>query len=492
MIDASGKNDESTLDQSVVAAMDVGVLVFGKEMRIEALNRAAADLLGLPETKLRGMPLDRAFGESYPEVEWLLPAVLRTSRTRRTFFSLQPPQGRARYLRASASLLPGDELRLLLQLEDITEYNQGLAKTVQHEKMAAVGLLAAGIAHEFNNIWASIRGFAELARENAEHVPELLEVILSQSDRAEEIIRSLLSFSEGRVSLERGVRLKPIIEGVARIVRLELQARGIELSVAIHDDPQLVGNPGMLQQIFLNLVINAYQAIEGQGRIAISLAREGDSAVVRVRDTGHGMTSEQTARLFEPFFTTKGALGGNVKVAGHGLGLTMTYNLVQAHDGEITVESEVDQGSVFTVRLPVATVAPYAREVPSALAATGVVEKGMHLLFVDDETIFHSLVRGIFRDMHVRAVSSGEEALELLARTEYDVVLLDIILKGPVGGLQIFDYIEKNTPDTRVVFISGRPLDEKIRPAVERAAGLVRKPFSIAEIREAVIQAVST
>ncbi|MBN2712642.1 MAG: hypothetical protein JXR97_09480, partial [Planctomycetes bacterium] len=334
--------------------VDSGVLIIDADFNVLTANEPAKVILGRQGSVISSMSVRDIFGAAYANIDWLLSVVMRTGQSRKSAFSFDVAPENVRYVSASVSMIDNGPagMILVMTLTDITEQQQALVKNAQTEKMAAVGLLAAGIAHEFNNIWASVQGYAELAKQNPGFMKELTDVCLEQSERASEIIHALLSFSDMRVDLRHGVRLGRILKSIKRLVSLEMQAKGIELSLEIAEDPVISGNESMLQQIFLNLVINAYQAILDKGLVGIWIGEDDGWVVVRVRDTGVGMSKEQIRRLFEPFYTTKGALGGNERVDGHGLGLTLTYNLVRLHGGDISIESETGKGSVFTVRFP--------------------------------------------------------------------------------------------------------------------------------------------
>lgn len=474
------------LIQQAYDAVDCGLVVLDSEYRVVSANRAVATLLNCDPQRITGHPVEELFGPTYDHVDWMLPVVARSGQPKRVTISMPcGEKGEIRFLAIHVSILEekGGELYLVMSLSDMSEQYQQMVSGAQTEKMAAVGLLAAGIAHEFNNIWASVQGYAELAKDNADFNRELVDVCLEQSDRASTIIHSLLSFSDIRVDLNKGVRLGRILGSIRRLVNMEMQAKGIELEIEIDQDPVLAGNESMLQQILLNLVINAYQAIEGKGRVHIWLGQLGQDVVLRVRDSGVGMTKEQQRRLFEPFFTTKGAMGGNEKVDGHGLGLTLTYNLIQLHGGQIAVQSEPGKGSVFTLRIPIHEVQESGEAEPETESAP---EKGgpegLRILVVDDEVILQHLIRSALPRHTVDAVGAGEDAVDAMAEVKYDLVFLDLVLAGAMDGLEVFDWMLEHTPETKVAVLTGRPEHESLVPYLEKAAGLIHKPFSLREI----------
>ena len=402
--------------ERALGVVDFGIIVLNAELRVLLGNPQVSDLLGTGGPVQVGSHVQEVFGDLYGQVDWVLSVVQRTGQSKQTWFAHSDESGGTRCTNVSVSLLEDakDRVNLVMSLSDITEHYQTLTKNAQTEKMAAVGLLAAGIAHEFNNIWASVQGYAELAKQNESFSDELVDICIEQSARAGEIIHALLSFSDLRVDLRHGVRLGRILRAIQRLVSLELHAKGIEFNLEVTDDPVVAGNEGMLQQIFLNLVINAYQSIKDKGAVGVWLGQEGGDAVVRVRDTGSGMEPEEVRRLFEPFYTTKGAFGGNEDVDGHGLGLTLTYNLVGLHGGKISVESRVGEGSVFTVSIPVAPEEEMGSRFRQVANAKADAPSGLNILVVEDEAVLQGLVCNMLTKHCADAVATGEDAITAL------------------------------------------------------------------------------
>ncbi|MBP2688807.1 MAG: sensor histidine kinase, partial [Deltaproteobacteria bacterium] len=226
------------------------------------------------------------------------------------------------------------------------------AQLVQSEKLAAFGQLGAGIAHEVKNPLAGILGYAQLSLRKSEPDTVLhnnLKIIEKETKRCRTIIDNLLKFARQEKVERKPLELNGVVEDTAALVDHQLGMHRIRLEKELARDlPAILGNANQLQQIFLNLVLNAQQAMEGTGgRIRITTGRTGDGrAEVRISDTGPGIPKEIQARLFEPFFTTKPAGKGT------GLGLSVTYGIVKDHKGEILVESEPGQGATFIILFP--------------------------------------------------------------------------------------------------------------------------------------------
>ena len=227
-------------------------------------------------------------------------------------------------------------------------------RLIQAEKLAAVGEMAAGIAHELNNPLTTVTGFTELVLDELPDGREIrpdLELVLREARRARDVVRRLLDFSRRSESERTRVDLNELLDDVLSLTNHLMHTSGVHLDVALGRNlPWVSVDRNQMKQVFLNLFHNALQAMPTGGQLFIrttSRQREGRKWVIAsIRDTGAGITPEHLGRIFEPFFTTKSGQGGT------GLGLSVTYGIVSDHGGEIEVESEVGQGSVFTVWLP--------------------------------------------------------------------------------------------------------------------------------------------
>jgi len=249
--------------------------------------------------------------------------------------------------------------RALLFLRDVTERRSQELHLVQAEKMSSIGILAAGVAHEINNPLSSVAGYAEalLRRfrdeawlsedERMQVFRRYLEVIMKETYRCKGIIDSLLSFSRKSDGSIGPVDLNRVLQEVLELVRYKSRYEQIEITVNLqHDLPPVFGDDAGLRQVFMNLLLNAHQAIAGAGMVEIATFRAGGMGVVQIKDSGCGIAAQQLAQIWTPFFTTK-----NVG-QGLGLGLAVTYNIIQRQGGEIQVESQQGKGTTFTVRLP--------------------------------------------------------------------------------------------------------------------------------------------
>jgi two-component system, NtrC family, sensor kinase len=249
--------------------------------------------------------------------------------------------------------------RALMFLRDVTDRRNQELQLVQAEKMSSIGVLAAGVAHEINNPLASVAGYAEaLVRRlrdetslsddaSIEVFQKYLNVIIRETYRCKGIIDSLLSFSRKSDGSCGAVDVNAALQEVLELIRHKSRYDHIELIEFFqHDLPPAYGDGAGLRQVFMNLLLNAHQAISGAGIVEISTFCADGMGVVQIKDSGCGIPAEQLAQIWNPFFTTK-TVG-----SGLGLGLAITYNIIQRQGGEIQVESQEGRGSTFTVRLP--------------------------------------------------------------------------------------------------------------------------------------------
>jgi signal transduction histidine kinase len=250
-------------------------------------------------------------------------------------------------------------IRALIFLRDVTEKRLQELQLLQAEKMSSIGLLAAGVAHEINNPLTSVAGYAEALLRRFRDAPQLqedpqledfpkyLNVIIREAYRCKGIIDCLLSFSRKSDGSTGQLDINLILHEVLELVRHKARYENVEIREDLQPDlPAVLGDDVGLRQVFMNLLINAHQAIKGAGTVEISTRSDGPAVVIQVKDTGCGILPDHLDHIWDPFFTTK-SVG-----QGLGLGLAVTYNIIKKQGGDIHVESKHGKGAKFTVRLP--------------------------------------------------------------------------------------------------------------------------------------------
>ena len=349
--------------ENILESTSVGLVAVGPEGQIESWNNSMERLVGRPRAEVLGRPLDQVFPPALvAEVE----ARKHESRLSSLYkFHLPGADGQRRVANIAVAPLvskQGQSIGRLLIFDDMTERVQFEAQFQQAEKLSSIGLLAAGVAHEVNTPLAVISNYAQmLAKQLPAQDPRgpLVEKIVKQTFRASEIISSLLNFSRTGTAEFGSVDLNRTLADTLALVEPHLGSSRVEIERQFDDAlPPIHGDAGKLQQVFLNLFFNARDAMPQGGRLTVRTRRHNARVQVEIDDTGVGIPVENLGKLYDPFFTTKSTGQGT------GLGLAVTYGIVQEHKGSIQVHSRPGQGTSFLLEFPVPDAVP-AGEVTS-------------------------------------------------------------------------------------------------------------------------------
>jgi PAS domain S-box-containing protein len=399
-----------------------------------------------------------------------------------------------------AHCLPfGDRPACIVLAHDVTERRRLEEQFLQAQKMEAVGRLAGGVAHDFNNLLTVINGYAEmLGQDLADNEPALAyaRAIRKAGERAASLTQQLLTFGRKQIVAARVLDLNAIVSDAASLLR-RLIGEDVLLSLELQPGLGRVrADPTQLEQVLLNLAVNARDAMPRGGRLVLatgdvelaaraSEVRPGAYVVLSVADTGHGMTEEVRRHLFEPFFTTKEVGKGS------GLGLSTVYGIVKQAGGHIDVESQPGAGSTFRVYLPrVAEPAPVPPHRPESAPAGGTV------LLAEDEDAVRALAREVLRSegYTVLEAADGDAALRL-ARGHggrIDLLVTDVVMPG-LGGRQLAEGLLALTPAVRVLYLSGYTEDAVVREGVScEEVHFLPKPFSPAALAQKVREVLTT
>jgi signal transduction histidine kinase/DNA-binding response OmpR family regulator len=441
----------------------------------------------LPETDV---PMFRALGgERFRDVELVIAPAGREPRT----------------LSASGGPIlsaGGERLGAVVVMHDITERNR-LEQQLRHsQKMEAVGRLAGGVAHDFNNLVTIINGYSEVLQYEmgpSGSAEELLGEIRKAGDRAAGLTRQLLAFSRQQVTAPRVLDLNAVVADVSKMLERIIGEDVTLTHEAAADLGPVRADPGQVEQVLLNLAVNARDAMPQGGRLVIRTAnvepaagdarlpelRRGRYVLLSVSDTGCGMDAATKARAFEPFFTTKETGKGT------GLGLATVYGIVKQSGGHVEVFSEPGRGTTFTVYLPRVDPAPPASAEPTPGRSPFGTET---LLLAEDEEAVRTLAGCVLRmsGYTVLEAADGAEALRVAGRHAGPIHLLvtDVVMPG-MGGRALADRLTAARPETRVLYLSGYTADEVVRHGVREAeVAFLQKPFKvdalILKVREAL------
>lgn len=432
---------------------------------------------------------------------------LRCIRERDQFsaeYRLLARDGRAVWVRDDAVFLPADDGqpdRLQGVMFDVTERRLLAEQLVQAQKVEAIGQLAGGIAHDFNNLLTAIAGYAELLLhrlgDNHRYAKELSE-ILRAAERATRLTGKLLAFSRRQQLDPRTLDLNALLIDLDHLLRRLIGER-FQLELSLASGPILVrAEPTQLEQVVMNLVVNARDAmsegglvriatsprrVELAGRGAVGGLRAGDYIELSVTDSGTGMDAETRRRLFEPFFTTKPVGQGT------GLGLAMAYGIIQQSGGTILVESEPGRGSVFRILLPLSA---EQREFnvgrSGALSLPGGRER---ILLVEDDPAVRDFAVSLLADLgyQVTAASDGIEARAIVEReghTEFQLLLTDVVMPR-LGGAELATELRRSNPGLAVLFVSGYARnDAQVAALLGPRCLYLQKPFAPAVLASAL------
>jgi PAS domain S-box-containing protein len=497
-----GWERDPRFQQLVELAPDAIVIHDGE--RVILANAAALRLAGaIQRSQLVGQPVDRFLNPPY------LKSVAAELTDSVTPAELAPPV-REQFRRLDGSTVEV-EVRAVgfmdagrpsahLIIRDITERlaaeqtaRQVEERLQQAQRMESVGALAGGVAHEFNNMMQVVLGFSDfLVRDQrlpAECLADVREIIRA-ADRAAVVTRQLLAFSHRAVHRPQVVDLSAAILEAEPVAR-RLVGEGRDLVVVTESAPHVWVDPGQLQQVLINLVLNARDAMSSGGTLTITTAETelvggtiagdgvpippGQYAALRVRDTGAGMEPRVQAQIFEPFFTTK-PIG-----QGTGLGLPATHGIVTQNDGYITVESAPGEGATFTVYLPIIAAADRIERRAQPRGEQEVVGSGATILVVDDEAAVRAIAARILSRHGFRVVQATEGAAALQMIEQHgppQLVLTDLMMPG-IGGAELARRVKERWPALPILFMSGYSIEELHRQGAIGADGdLIQKPFT--------------
>ena len=487
---------EARFRELLEAAPDA-ILEIDRQDCIVLLNAATERLFGYGRRELLGMKVDKLLAERSREVYRRLRAACLAQVEGRSAgpeeLSARRRDGREFFADMSLSAVQTDDAgRITCILRDITERKHLEEQLRQSQKMEALGRLAGGVAHDFNNLLTIIGGYSQMllggvkAKDPARRD---LESIVEAANRASALTRQLLAFSRRQVVQPKVLDLNRLVTRMHRLLRPVI-GEDIELELSLQKNlGRVKADPGQLEQVVMNLVVNARDAMPRGGRITIQtcpteLGEDSAAAperlppgryvTLQISDTGEGMDAETLSHVFEPFFTTK------LRGKGSGLGLSTVYGIVKQSGGEIEVTSQVGSGSAFRIHLPVFEAPVKEAERPRApsRAATGAET----ILLVEDEGGVRRLAREMLRQQGytVLEADGGPDALRLWEQhaTAIDLLLTDVVMPQ-MSGRELAEQLKTARPDLKVLYMSGYTNDVIARHGVlDSETAFLQKPFT--------------
>ena len=392
--------------------------------------------------------------------------------------------GSVRYaaINSAPIIVDGETTGVLGIAHDVTEQKQERERAARADKLRALGQLASGVAHDFNNSLAAILGRAQLIlrRVKDEELIRSLGIIVTAAEDAAATVRRIQTFARKSVAselelLDVGGLLRDAIEITRTRWQNEARAEGLNVDVTLNAEDEFFtrGSASELREVFVNLIVNAVDAMPEGGSLKICCKQNGDRLRLRFSDTGTGMNEEVRERVFEPFYTTKG-------VKGTGLGLAVSYGILERHQGMISVESKLGQGTTFYIDLPVAAPdeSPVEESRPAAQTAS------LSVLVVDDEEFVRETLADMLTDLDhkVVMVPGGREALEKVATGDFDLVFTDLAMPE-MDGWETARAIRKRRPDLPVVLVTGYGATAQPPSGeLDLVAGIIGKPFDFDQV----------
>ena len=471
--------------QEVVDAISPALCIVDRSGAIRRANRAFADLVNAPPASLIGRPW-----QAFVPPEWgsdLQRALDQQGAGR----EVELRTGERTYAVTAVPISSNDRSAIVLLFDDQTERRRLQDQLIQSEKMSAIGQLIAGIAHDLNNPLASVLGFADFLTE-VPHVPasirEPLTVIREEAERASSIVRNLLGFARKQEHQRRWAALEPLLDGTFVLLRNQLMAHRVDAQIEVEPDlPMPDIDPNQIQQVFVNLINNASQAVASTGRpgmIVVRARRWLDGVAIDIIDDGPGMSEALASQVFEPFFTTK------AEGEGTGLGLSISQGIVKEHGGRIMLSTEEGKGSTFTVQLPGGVRSP----IPSNDATARTPPRRLRVLVVDDEPhILHYMRATLEAWGHIPVVAGdGEEALARATLEPFDLIISDLRMPR-FGGREFYEELSRRNPAmaARLVFSTGDTVRGDTLAFLETLdRPYLHKPFSLAELRTLLVDVV--
>jgi len=473
------------------------IFVTNKEGFFIDANQSTVDLLGYTLQELYNMSI-YSFFSADADVERFKDAILSAGSLKDYDLKIITRDGKERNCLISASLRVNDEGDIVGYhgiLHDITEYKLLETQLLHAQKLEAIGQLAGGVAHDFNNILTAISGFASLLvldfMDN-EQINYYAKQILDSVDKASSLTRKLLSFSRKQPIELKPLNLNDVVVNIEKILS-RIIGEDIELKISIADrDLIIMGDASQIDQVIMNLATNSRDAMPNGGRITISTSFfkiddefikthgfgvNGDYALLLFEDNGIGMDEVIKDRIFEPFFTTKEVGKGT------GLGLSIVYGVVKQHNGYINVYSEPNKGTIFKIYLPLIN-AEYEREEQSAISYASYGDET--ILIAEDDPQIRDFLKRLLEGFGYKTMiaNDGEEAVRLYKEYMDDIsLLLFDVMMPKKDGREAYDEIKQINPDVKVIFSSGYKTDILYKKGIsDNDVNFVFKPISPNEL----------
>lgn len=467
------------------------IFTHGPDGKLTSINQAVERMLGYAVSEALSMRIhDMLAPESQAGLENCIAELRRNPATQTWEATAIARSGKHVFLEMALRLVHRDGAPVSVEgiARDVTERRLLEDQIRQSQKMEAIGVLAGGIAHDFNNLLTGILGYAYLMQAEPDldtRLAEAINVIVRSAERAAQLTTQLLGFA--RRSKDQNV---PVDIHATLQELVELLGRTIDKRISIEtkfgsQSPHVMGDPGQVYQLLLNVCLNARDAMPGGGTLKITTAVTKAAVSITIADTGQGMPPEIRDRIFEPFFTTKEPGKGT------GMGLAMVYGIVRNHGGTVHVETAPGKGSSFHITLPVCT-SQSVEPAPKQKAERGVGR----ILIVDDEEVVRQVLARMLKGLGYEVIAEGDSyrAVEYYKShyKEVDAVVVDMMMPG-LGGRDVYYSLRAANPNARVVLSSGYSRDDSAAELIrETGIEFLQKPYQIEQLAAVLRKTMAT
>ncbi len=473
-----------------------GIGVLGNDYKFKYVNERLAEITGYSQGELIGVDFRNLLDEE--NKKWVSDLYLRRQRGEevpsRYEFSLLRKDREKRDIEICSTIVKDSKgnVNTISFVIDVTERKKMAEQLTQNEKLRALGEMASGVAHDFNNALAAILGNTQLLLYTAkdEELKESLNVIEKVARDSAQTVRQLQDFTRRRVHQEIfKFDINSIVQDAIEITKPkwkdDVQSKGIHIEIAtvLDEVPPVLGNPSEMKEVIANMIFNAIEAMPEGGKIEIRTFQKNSNVHIRISDIGIGMTEEVRKKVFEPFFTTK-------PFSNTGLGLSMSYGIIKRLRGEIEVESKVGKGTTLTIILPIGLEGKEEKSTPSLIRKG----RGARVLVIDDEETVRNVLSRILSEVNYRVTTAenGEEGIRLFKEGEFDLVLTDLGMPG-ISGWEVSKAIKKMSPQTPVGMITGWGVEVDQAKIEENGIDfIIPKPFQFDQILKVLGETITS
>ncbi len=487
--------------ENIVSSVPDGILTINStSLKIESVNKTFLKMFSMKEKDVLNKNIDAIFDkEVYEKMTYLMESLGLEGNA--ISFEWMTIGESDKFFWSNITLkraVIGKKVTILMVVSDITNLKQSEEERknieiqyIQMQKQESLGSLTGGIAHEFNNILSIILGHAQLSltEDSINDIKKSLKEIEKASMRGGSLVENMTAYASPNQPALIPQDIREAIDSVIQLQENQLRFQNIEVKRDYANESVAIFDFGQMQQVFLNLLINSMHAIKpiGHGIISIS-ARDIENFVeIKFSDTGTGIEKDIQSKIFEPFFTTKGAYAKDeYDISGTGLGLSVVNVIIKQHQGTISVESEINKGTTFIIRLPSAMTAMEAKEIISEISPEVDIEriKNLHVLIIDDEGEIVNLMKLVFKKAgftNVNIEQSAKKAIASFNDFKPDIVFVDLVMPE-MNGEEVFKKIRAINKNIPVVLMSGK-LDKKKEELIKLGSfDFITKPFTINEL----------